>query len=181
MSKIGKLPVEIPAQITVSIVDREIIIKGAKAENRVPLLEGVEVRQEGNILEFVLSHKTKQTKSNWGTVRALTQNAIDGLSKGFEKTLILEGVGYKIMKEGNGLNLSLGFSHPVKYEAPEGIEFELGKNNTVTIKGFKKDLVGQVAAELRAMKKPEPYKGKGFRYSNEVIRRKAGKKASSGS
>ena len=181
MSKIGKLPVEIPANITITIEGREIVIKGPKAENRVPLLEGVETKIEGNILEFVLSHKTKQTRSNWGTVRSLTQNAIDGLVKGFEKTLILEGVGYKIAKEGTGLNLSLGFSHPVKFEAPEGVEFELGKNNTLTVKGFKKDLVGQVAAEIRSLKKPEPYKGKGFHYSNEIIRRKAGKKASSGS
>jgi large subunit ribosomal protein L6 len=124
--------------------------------------------------------ETKQVRSNWGTLRSLIQNAIDGLVKGYEKTLLLEGVGYKMAKEGNNLSLNLGFSHPVKFAAPEHIVFEVEKNTTLKIKGFDKALVGQVAAEIRGLKKPEPYKGKGFRYSDEIIKRKAGKKAATG-
>jgi large subunit ribosomal protein L6 len=102
---------------------------------------------------------------------------VSGLTKGFEKTLILEGVGFRVMKEGNDLTMTLGFTNPIKYKAPEGITFEVEKNSILKIKGHNKHMVGQVAAEIRSFKKPEPYKGKGFHYSDEVVRRKAGKKA----
>ena len=130
---------------------------------------------------FTLQGSGKQSRSNWGTIRALAANAIAGLTKGFQKTLILEGVGFRINKEGDNLNLSLGFSHPIQYKARPGIIFEVEKNTILKVKGIDKELVGQVTAEIRSLKKPEPYKGKGFRYENEVIRRKAGKKAATAS
>jgi large subunit ribosomal protein L6 len=177
MSKIGKQPIKIPAGITVTIEGKEIKIKGPKGELLVPVLAGIHSVMEKDEIVFSIKDSTKQHRSNWGTQRALVQNAVSGLVKDFEKTLVLEGVGYRVTKEGENLSLSLGFSHPIKYAAPKGIVFEVEKNSILKIKGSDRSLVGQVAAELRAMKKPEPYKGKGFHYSDEVVRRKAGKKA----
>ncbi len=177
MSKIGKQPIKIPKSVTVSIDDDGVLVKGPKGEIRVPLLNGVKVVMEEDVLNISITSKTKQTKSNWGTERALIQNAVTGTESEFEKKLILEGVGYRVVKEGENLSLNLGFSHPVKYIAPKGITFDVEKNSILKIKGIDKGLVGKVAADIRHMKEPEPYKGKGFRYENEVIRRKAGKKA----
>ena len=177
MSKIGKQPIKIPAGVTVTIEGKEIKIKGQKGELSVPVLSGVHSVIENDAITFSIKDSTKQHRSNWGTQRALVQNAVSGLVKDFEKILVLEGVGYRVTKEGDNLSLALGFSHPVKYAAPKGIVFEVEKNSILKIKGSDRSLVGQVAAELRAMKKPEPYKGKGFHYSDEVVRRKAGKKA----
>ncbi len=177
MSKIGKQPIKIPAGITVTIEGKEIKIKGQKGELSVPVLSGVHSVMENNEIIFSIKDSSKQHRSNWGTQRALVQNAVSGLVKDFEKILVLEGVGYRVTKEGDNLSLALGFSHPIKYAAPKGIVFEVEKNSILKIKGSDRSLVGQVAAELRAMKKPEPYKGKGFHYSDEVVRRKAGKKA----
>lgn len=179
MSKVGKQPITIPENVTVSVHadDHNVVVKGPKGELTIPILTGVTVSLEGKTLTASIQSKVKQVKSNWGTERALIQNAVIGVTDGFEKTLILEGVGYRIMKEGENLTLNLGFSHPVKFEAPAGIAFEIEKNSILKIKGIDKGLVGKVAAEIRQMKKPEPYKGKGFHYEGEVVRRKAGKKA----
>lgn len=178
MSRIGKKPISVPDEIIVTVTDDGIEVKNKKGETTlVPSLWGVKPILEGKTLRFELLSKTKQSRSNWGTWRALTQNAILGLTGGFKKTLALEGVGFKVAKDGEGLQLSLGFSHPVKYAAVPGVTFEVEKNSILTIKGSSKDLVGRVAAEIRALKKPDPYKGKGFRYSDETIRRKAGKKS----
>ncbi|MFH1161873.1 MAG: 50S ribosomal protein L6 [Candidatus Jorgensenbacteria bacterium] len=180
MSKIGKQPISIPPGITVSVVHGEVSVKGAKGELTVPLLPGVKAAVEGSTLQFSLTGTDKQAHSNWGTMRALVANSVEGLTKGFEKTLILEGVGYRITKEGENLSMTLGFSHPVRYEAPQGITFEVEKNSMVKVKGIDRALVGQVAAEIRALRKPEPYKGKGFHYRGEVLKRKVGKKAGTG-
>ncbi|MGC9603396.1 MAG: 50S ribosomal protein L6 [Minisyncoccia bacterium] len=177
MSKIGKQPIKIPAGVTVTIEGKEIKIKGPKEEIILPVLPGVEGVLENGELKFSAKNDSKQARSNWGTQRALVSNAVTGLVKDFEKTLILEGVGYRVAKEGENLSLNIGFSHPVKYEAPKGITFEVEKNSILKVRGANKSLVGHVAAEIRALRKPEPYKGKGFHYSNEVVRRKAGKKA----
>jgi large subunit ribosomal protein L6 len=177
MSKIGKQPIVIPAGIEIKFGGKEMLIKGQKGEMTVPLLPGIGADIANGELKFTIKNSSKQARSNWGTQRALAQNAILGLVKEFEKTLVLEGVGYRVAKEGEGLTFNLGFSHPIKYQAPKGIVFEVEKNSILKIKGVDKALVGQVSAEIRAMKKPEPYKGKGFHYSNEVVRRKAGKKA----
>lgn len=177
MSKIGKKPITIPEGISVAVTDDGVEVKGKSETMLVPSMQGVRPVLEEKELRFELLTKNKQSRSNWGTYRALVQNAVSGLTTGFEKTLVLEGVGFKIAKDGEGLQLSLGFSHPVKYAGVPGITFEVEKNNTLKIKGSDKNMVGRVAAEIRALKKPEPYKGKGFRYADEVIRRKAGKKS----
>ncbi|MDP2704692.1 MAG: 50S ribosomal protein L6 [bacterium] len=180
MSKIGKQPISIPENVQIARTEENTIkVKGPNGELSVPILEGVDVRIENGEISFAIKENKKQWRSNWGTLRALTQNAVAGVTKGFEKTLILEGVGYKAIAEGEGLSLALGFSHPVKVKALEGIKFEVEKNGVLKIKGIDKELVGQTAAKIRALKKPEPYKGKGFHYKGEIIRRKAGKKAAS--
>ncbi|MDO8470027.1 MAG: 50S ribosomal protein L6 [bacterium] len=177
MSKIGRQPIAIPTGVTVSVDATEVTVQAAAGDIRIQLLRGVKVAVVGSEVVCELVGTGKQARSSWGTMRALIANAVAGLVKPFEKSLILEGVGYRVTKEGNDLVLALGFSHPVKYAAIPGITFEVGKNSTVTVRGSDRARVGQVAAEIRALKKPEPYKGKGFHYSDEVVRRKAGKKA----
>lgn len=181
MSKIGKKIIIIPDGVVVEVKDGKIYIKRGKEETNVPILYGVEPILNGKELRFEIKSNTKQGRSNWGTLRSIVMNVITGLVKGFEKTLVIEGVGFRIAKDGDGLVLNLGFSHPVKYAAVQGIEFEIEKNTILKVKGKDKALVGQVAAEIRSFKKPEPYKGKGFRYIDEKIRRKAGKKSGSAS
>lgn len=176
MSKIGKKPVTIPSGVTVTADEREIVVKKESKELRVPVLSGVKVSMGEGEITFELMRNSKQAKSNWGTLRSLVSNAVEGVDKGFEKALILEGVGFRMTKEGEGLMLNLGFSHPVKYEAVPGIAFEVEKSK-LKISGFDKALVGKVAAEIRDLKPVEPYKGKGFRYEGEQVRRKAGKKS----
>lgn len=177
MSKIGKKPIHIPENISVTIDGGEIVVKGKEGSMTIKILDGVNAKLEGSELTFDILRNSKQAHSNWGTTRALVANAIKGLQEKFEKTLIVEGVGFRVAKEGEGLALSLGYSHPIKYAAVPGITFEIEKNSIVKIKGYDKSLVGKVAAEIRAMRKVEPYKGKGFRYSDEVVRRKSGKKS----
>ncbi|MEK7543192.1 MAG: 50S ribosomal protein L6 [Patescibacteria group bacterium] len=177
MSKIGKLPIKIPQGIKISLEDDNIVVRGEKGEIKIKMLRNIKPIMEDDEIRFELKSNTKQGRSNWGTIRALVANAVEGLFKGFEKTLILEGVGFRVSKEGEDLTMNLGFSHPVKYKKPEGISFDVEKNTIVKVRGFNKIIVGQVTAEIRSLKKPEPYKGKGFRYSDEVIQRKAGKKA----
>lgn len=177
MSKIGKLPIVLPEGFAADISAHTVVIKGKSGSLQIHIPKGAKVSLEGNELKAEAIGSSKQSRSSWGTLRALMQNAVEGLTKGFEKTLILEGVGFRIAKEGEDLNMNLGFSHPVKYKKPDGVFFEVEKNTILKIKGSDKGLVGQVAAEIRSMKKPEPYKGKGFHYSDEVVRRKAGKKA----
>lgn len=177
MSKIGKKPIILPAGATIALSDNQIKIKGPLGEIFIKVLSNIDVKIVDKKISFEAQNSKKQTRSNWGTLRSLVWNAIIGVTEGFSKKLVLEGVGYRITKEGNNLNMSLGFSHPVKFEAPQGIVFEVEKNSLLTVKGFDKTLVGETAAKIRALKKPEPYKGKGFHYEGEVVRRKAGKKA----
>lgn len=176
MSKIGKQPIPLPDGVTALIDDDSILVSYGKDEVRIPRLAGVESVNEDNTLRFRLVHDNKQGRSNWGTQRSLVYNAIQGFIKGFEKQLIVEGVGFRVTKEGEGLVLNLGFSHPVRFPGYPGIALEVDKS-TIRVSGSNKELVGQVAAKIRSLRKPEPYKGKGIRYEGEVIRRKAGKKA----
>ncbi len=177
MSKIGKKPITIPENVSVTMGDDGILVKGEKGQLLVPGLRDITVDIKDGEITFSPKRNTKQARSNWGTMRALVQNAIQGITEGFSKTLLLEGVGYRITKEGEDLNMNLGFSHSVRYNTPKGITFEVEKNTTLIIRGIDKTLVGQVAAKIRAFRKPEPYKGTGFRYADEIVRRKAGKKA----
>jgi len=176
MSRIGKKPVVLPEGVTVEMGERELRVRGKNAELGVPLLPGIKVEIRDNQLIFTPTRNTKQTLSNWGTMRSLTQNAVLGASQNFSKTLIIEGVGYRANLEGDNLILNLGYSHPIKFPIPPGIKIVVEKN-TIVVAGADKQKVGQAAAKIRSYRKPEPYKGKGIRYSDEVVRRKAGKKA----
>ena len=176
MSKIGKKPVDIIDGVTVEIKENHLEVKGPKGTLTVPILPGINVEiKEGKVF-FTAKNNSKQTISNWGTARALTENAVIGSKEGYVKTLLIEGVGYRAAMEGNTLVMNLGFSHPIKYAMPEGI-IAVVDGNKITISGANKGLVGEVTASIRKYRKPEPYKGKGIRYENEVVRRKAGKKA----
>ncbi len=175
MSKIGKKPITIPEKVEVQVDGKQLEIKGEKGALRFVLPPFVRAEKKDATLTFTPENNSKQAQASWGTARALAQNAIDGVTKEFEKTLELEGVGYRVLMEGATLVLHLGFSHPIKVSPPEGIKISVLKN-TMTVSGINKDLVGRTAAQIRAFRKVEPYKGKGIRYKGEIVRRKAGKK-----
>lgn len=177
MSRVGKQPVTIPAGVEVTVNASSITVKGAKATLESPLFDGISVSVEGNSLQLECADLgSKKMKRNFGLARSLVANNIVGVSIGFQKVLELRGVGYRAKVEGRNIDLSLGFSHPVVYALPEGIEAVVEKSN-ITISGSDKQRVGQVAAEVRAYRPPEPYKGKGVRYVGEYIPMKEGKRA----
>jgi len=179
MSKIGRKPVAISSGVEVKINDKNLEFKGKEGSLTLPLLPFIKAEiktgAEGNELIFSKENDLKQARANWGTMASLSKNAIQGVNEGFSKILEIEGIGFKAAMQGNTLVLNVGFTHPVKLESPEGIKIVVEKN-TIKISGFDKALVGEVAANIRKVKKPEPYKGKGIRYKGEVVRRKAGKK-----
>ncbi|MDP2629511.1 MAG: 50S ribosomal protein L6 [Candidatus Harrisonbacteria bacterium] len=179
MSKIGRRPIEIPQGVEVTVEKDLVRLKGAKGESTVSLLPFVSVEVKDSTVHCSIEKSHKQARSNWGTCASLIENAIAGVSQGFEKKLEIEGVGYRVSQEGANLVLNLGYSHPIKVEAPAGITLKVEEGNSILISGVEKQQVGQVAAEIRKLRKPEPYKGKGIRYSGEIIRRKAGKKVGS--
>ena len=177
MSRIGKQPITLPAGVEAKIAADAVTVKGSKGELTSPLFPNITVEQEGNVLSVLCSDMgSKKTKSYYGLVRALLASNVEGVSKGFEKKLELRGVGYRAQTQGRKLNLSLGFSHPVEYELPEDVDAVVDKG-FITISGIDKQRVGQVAAEIRAFRPPEPYKGKGVRYVDEHVAMKEGKKA----
>jgi large subunit ribosomal protein L6 len=175
MSHIGKQPILIPEGVEIKIDDNFIFVKGPKGELKQKIHSGISAEIKDKEILVKLS-ANKKDSAIWGTFRVLIANMIEGVAKGFEKKLVFEGVGYRASLSGNKLVLSLGFSHPVEVEAPQGINFKVEKN-TITVSGTDKQLVGQIAADIRAKRKPEPYKGTGIRYEGEIIRRKTGKKA----
>lgn len=176
MSRIGKKPIKIPADVVLTIKASSVTVKGPKGTLVWNLPRGVLVEKKDDKLIVSISSDTKNLKALWGTNRAVIANMVEGVHKGYEKKLEIEGIGYKASVQDNKLTLRVGFSHPVEILPPEGITFETEKN-VITVSGIDKALVGEVAAKVRAVRKPEPYKGKGIRYQGEVIRRKAGKKA----
>jgi large subunit ribosomal protein L6 len=177
MSRIGKQPIKIPSGVDVKIDDGFLVVKGPLGELRRDFKTSeVAIKKENDEVTVSPKKDNKLSISLWGTYASHIGNMVEGVTKGFEKKLILEGVGFKVNLEGDNLVLNLGFSHPVKVNTPEGIKVTVEKNN-MTISGFDKEKVGDFTARVRALKKPEPYKGKGIRYDGEVIRRKAGKKA----
>jgi len=176
MSKIGSKPVNIPEGVTIEVKDDVVEVKGKNGVLTVPVLSGVTMEIKDGEMSFETSKKTKQALSNWGTMRSLVQNAVLGSMENFSKELIVEGVGYRANVEGKDLVLGLGFSHPVKFSIPDGIEISVEKNS-IKISGKDKAQVGETAAKIRSFRKPEPYKGKGIRYSDETVKIKAGKKA----
>lgn len=174
MSRIGKLPIQIPSGVTITVDSDVIGVVGPKGQLTVPHLSDVTVTlEEGNAI-VTRKDDERIAKAQHGLQRALLFNAVEGVTKAFEKKLEVNGVGYRVNGGGQALEMALGFSHPVHYKAPEGIQLTVNKME-ITVSGIDKQLVGQVAAEIRALKKPEPYKGKGIKYADEVILRKAGK------
>jgi len=176
MSKIGKRPIEIPTGVNVS-VDKEnnVVIKGPKGELKTAFDIRLKIEIKENKVQIAPIKSDREIYPIWGLTRAMIQNMIKGAEKGYEKQLELQGVGFKVIAKGKDLEFSLGFSHPVAFKAVPGIDFKIDKN-IVTVSGIDKQLVGQVAADIRSLKEPEPYKGKGVRYVGEYVRRKEGKK-----
>ena len=176
MSRVAKAPVAIPAGVEVKLAADKISVKGKQGQLELDVHSAVEIKQEENVLTFAPKAGDKQSNALAGTFRALVNNMVTGVSVGFEKKQVLQGVGYRAKAAGKTLNLSLGFSHPVDYELPEGVTAETPSQTEVVIKGIDKQVVGQVAAEIRGYRPPEPYKGKGVRYADENVRRKEAKK-----
>lgn len=176
MSRIGKKGIEIPEKTEVLMNSGVISVKGPKGSLERSFRSDVSIVIDGKNISFSISKENNQTKALWGTYASHIKNMIKGVNEGFEKKLILEGVGYKSQVNGDKLVMSLGFSHPVEVVIPVGLNVKAEKN-MLTISGIDKELVGGFSAKIRALKKPEPYKGKGFRYSDEIIRRKQGKKS----
>ncbi len=175
MSRIGRKPVVVPKGVTVTLQGHSVAVKGPRGELRRSLHPDMQIALEKDQFTVARPSEEKRHKALHGLTRTLVQNMVEGVSKGFSKTLEIQGVGYKAEAKPYGVNLIVGYSHPVKYEAPKGIKISVDNNTVVKIEGADKELVGQVAAELRAVRPPEPYKGKGIRYQGEQVRRKAGK------
>ncbi|MFT7138782.1 MAG: large subunit ribosomal protein L6 [Candidatus Azotimanducaceae bacterium] len=176
MSRIANAPVEIPSGVEISLSDKHLSVKGSKGNLNLVVHDLVNVEQGEEGLQFAAAQKTKKSGAMAGTFRALAFNMVKGVTEGFVKELQLIGVGYRAAAAGNKLTLSLGFSHPVVYDVPEGIEIETPTQTQVIVRGIDKQLVGQVAAEIRDYRPPEPYKGKGVRYVDEHVKRKEAKK-----
>ena len=175
MSRIGRKPVAVPKGVTLQVEGNTVAVKGPRGELRRALHPDMQIGFADNQFTVARPSDEKRHRALHGLTRTLVQNMVDGVSKGFSKSLEIQGVGYKAEAKPYGVNLIVGFSHPVKYEAPKGIKITVDNNTLVKIEGADKELVGQVAAELRAVRPPEPYKGKGIRYVGEQVRRKAGK------
>ncbi len=176
MSRVANSPVEIPGGVTVNLSSDQISVKGGKGELNQAIHSSVEVKQDDKVLTFSAKNGAKASRALAGTTRALVNNMVVGVSTGFEKKLQLIGVGYRAAVQGSKLNLTLGFSHPVEYVLPEGVKAECTSQTDIVLHSADKQLLGQVAAEIRAYRPPEPYKGKGVRYADEHVRRKEAKK-----
>ncbi len=177
MSRVGNAPVSIPGGAEVNVSGKDISIKGPKGSLTYKLPERISIKVEENEIIIERKSDTKEDKSLHGLSRSLINNIVIGVSEGFEKDLELVGVGYKAKKQGNNLEINVGYSKPVNFSQVEGIEIEVPAPTKIKVKGIDKQLVGEVAAEIRSVRPPEPYKGKGIRYANEYVRRKAGKAA----
>lgn len=178
MSRVGKLPVPVPDGVEVEIDGPTVIVRGPRGELTLTVPDGIGVsRHEDGDLRVTPEGDTRAHRSRWGLTRTLVKNMITGVTEGFERRLELVGIGYRASSRGRDIELQLGFSHPVTIEAPDGIEFEVPEVNRIIVRGADKVLVGQVAANIRGVRPPEPYKGKGIRYEGERVRRKAGKAA----
>jgi large subunit ribosomal protein L6 len=179
MSRIGRQPIAIPAGVTVEQTGSHLKVTGPKGTLEMELMAGIEAKQEDGALKLEKATETPETLRTYGLMRTLAANMVTGVALGFTRRLEINGVGYRAAVQGTALNLSLGYSHPVIFTLPEGVEAKVEKN-VITLSGHDKHLVGQVAANIRALRKPEPYKGKGIKYVEERIRRKAGKTATKG-
>jgi len=176
MSRIGKKPILIPEDVEVKIEGKTVIIKGPKGELSKEIRPEIKIEIKENKIFISLQTETKQNRALWGLTRSLLANIIKGVKEGFEKKLEIEGIGYRAILSGENLELFVGFTHPVKIKTPKDIKFSVEKN-VITVSGVDKELVGQIAAQIRKVRPPEPYKGKGIRYQGELVRRKVGKRA----
>ena len=175
MSRIGKEPIPIPDGAKVSLADGVVTAEGPKGKVSHNVIDGLAVTIEDGVVTITRRDDSNAQRARHGLMRVLVANAVQGATEGFTRELEINGVGYRAEVKGSEVHFALGYSHPVIYQVPEGVEIEVDKNNKVTVRGADKQQVGQVAAEIRALRKPEPYKGKGIKYADEVIRRKAGK------
>ncbi|WP_299596289.1 50S ribosomal protein L6 [uncultured Microbulbifer sp.] len=176
MSRVANDPVQVPAGVSIDLKGQDIAVKGGNGNLNFNVHSDVEVKQEENQLKFAARNGSKQARALAGTTRALVNNMVVGVSQGFEKKLQLNGVGYRAKASGKTVNLTLGFSHPIDYALPEGVTAETPSQTEIVLKSSDKQLLGQVAAEIRAFRPPEPYKGKGVRYADERVYRKEAKK-----
>lgn len=176
MSRAGKYPVDIPQGVTVTVSGSQVAVKGAKGELKMPIVPEVKIEvKDGKVIVLPLS-KDNRGRAMWGTSQRQIKSMVEGLSKGFTVRMDLQGVGYRAAADKQYLTMSLGYSHEIKYAIPAGVEIKCEKPTSIAVSGFDKKLVGQVAAEIRELRKPEPYKGKGVRYVGEYVRQKEGKK-----
>ncbi|UKO98896.1 50S ribosomal protein L6 [Nostoc sp. UHCC 0870] len=180
MSRIGKRPITIPAKVQVTIDGSNVVVKGPKGELSRNLPANVIVSQEGEILQVTRKDESRTSRQMHGLSRTLVANMVEGVSQGFQQRLEIQGVGYRAQVQGRNLVLNMGFSHQVQIVPPEGIQFAVENNTNVIVSGYDKEIVGNTAAKVRAVRPPEPYKGKGIRYAGEVVRRKAGKTGKGG-
>lgn len=176
MSRVGKKPIEIPQGVKVSLIGKTVNVEGPKGKLSHTVHEILDIKQEGNTLQIVRPDDLKFSRAIHGTTRAIVANLFTGVSQGYKKVLEIVGVGYRVEQKGKDLNLVLGYSHPVVFEAPEGVSLKAEGQLKIVIEGIDKQKVGQAAAEIRKFRRPEPYKGKGIRYEGEIVRRKQGKK-----
>ncbi|MFT7405045.1 50S ribosomal protein L6 [Zhongshania sp.] len=176
MSRVAKSPVTIPSGVEVKLDTSNISVKGKNGTLVMPLHQSVEIKQEGELLIFSAREGAKDGWAMAGTTRSLTNNMVVGVSQGFQRKLVLNGVGYRAKSNGKSINLVLGFSHPIDYDLPEGVTVETPTQTEIVLNGTDKQILGKVAAEIRAFRPPEPYKGKGVRYAEENVRRKEAKK-----
>jgi large subunit ribosomal protein L6 len=174
MSRVAKSPVALPQGVEVTLSGSNVTVKGSKGKLELSVVEGIQVSQDDNVLSF--AYDSDKLKAMAGTTRSLVNNMVKGVSEGWEKKLVLNGVGYRAKASGKAVNLTLGLSHPVDYKMPEGVSCETPTQTEVVVKGIDKQAVGQAAAEIRSFRPPEPYKGKGIRYADEHVRRKEAKK-----
>ena len=174
MSRVANNPVQLPSGVEVKLNGSDLTVKGSKGTLELSLVDGVQVNQDDNVLTF--AYESDKSKAMAGTTRALVSNMVKGVSEGWEKKLVLNGVGYRAKASGKTVNLTVGLSHPVDYELPEGVSAETPTQTEIVVMGIDKQAVGQAAAEIRSYRPPEPYKGKGIRYADEYVRRKEAKK-----
>jgi large subunit ribosomal protein L6 len=177
MSRVGRKPIPLPKGVEVSQQDNEIVVKGPKGSLRTKLIEGLSMRVENGSVVFDRADEERRTRAFHGLMRALVANSVAGVSEGFRRELDIIGVGYRGEVKGREVVFQLGYSHPIRFKIPEGIDIAVDKSGRVTITGIDRQQVGQTAAEIRSLRLPDPYKGKGIKYTDEVIRRKAGKAA----
>jgi len=174
VSRVGKQPIKVPSGVTITVDNNRVAVSGPKGNLEQASFKGISVTQDGDTLSVLRQNDERQIRARHGLMRSLVNNMVTGVSQGFEKKLEINGVGYRVQQQGTDLKFNLGFSHDVIYKVPQGIQAAV-EQNVITISGINKQQVGQVAAEIRALKKPEPYKGKGIKYADERIIRKSGK------